>query len=173
MKIRAVIVAALLASATFASGDPEVRESRAVTDRARRQVERVMNSGLPFAEQALAEFGEFAPFGAVMLPDGLIQNLTPDDGVERPSAAQIHAKLSHGLREGARRGKYLVAATFVLVQLPHPETGEAFTALRVGLEHRDGYCVDVFYPTVREGDRVVLREAFAGRRSGIFFDDCN
>jgi hypothetical protein len=131
-----------------------------------------MNAGLPFAEKMLAEHGEFIPFGAVMLPEGLIQTVGTDTGGGDAPVEQLYEKLSVGLRQGAEDGLYQVIATFVLVQLRNPEDGKPISAVRVALEHRSGYCVDVYYPTVKRGEILVLGDPVAGRRSGEFFESC-
>ena len=168
------IILLLLGMAVQSAPDPTSPiDSEDTSSRTKRRAERVMNAGLPFAEQQLAENGQFAPFGAVMLPEGLIQNVMANDQREQPPVEEIHEQLLNGLREGAESGAYEVVATFVMVDLRDPVDGKTSTAVHVALEHRDGYCVDVFYPTVMRGDMLVLGEAFARKRSGTFFDACN
>ncbi len=140
------------------------------TSNQQRQVERLMNAGLPFAEKMLSEHGEFMPFGAVMLPEGKIQTVGADDGGVASSAEELYEALVRGLKQGAVDGSYRATATFVNVRMRNPADGETIEALHVALEHESGYCVDVFYPLIRDGETAGLGESFAGRRVGTFFD---
>ena len=141
--------------------------------RAQRQAERVMNAGLPFAEKLLAEKGEFAPFGAVMLPTGLIQNVGTEPADGGASTETIYAELLDALRAGAAAKDYRAVATFAMVEVRAPEDGRIVSAVHVALEHRDGYCVDIYYPTLLRGEVLVLGESIAARRYGTIFDSCN
>ena len=44
--------------------------------------------------------------------------------------------------------------------------------LHVALEHREGYCVDIFFPIERSGETLGLGESFAGLRQGTLFEAC-
>jgi hypothetical protein len=173
-KLFAVLVlTAWAASLAFAyEGSSDLAQSDVDPDRAKQQAERVMNAGLPFAEKMLAEHSEFAPFGAVMLPHGLIQTLGASDDRETVPTEEIFEKLQDGLREGAQQQRYIAIATFAMVELRNPRGGEMLTAVHVALEHHDGYCVDVFYPTVLRGDTLVLGDSFGRKREGTLFESC-
>ncbi len=142
-------------------------------EQARQQVERLMNAGLPFAEKMLAEHGEFEPFGAVMLQKGLIQAVGTEEVPESVPTEQILAGLIEGLELGAEQGEYRAVATFAMVELRDPGRDRIVSAVHVALEHQDGLCIDVYYPTVLEGDSIVLGQSFAGRRHGVIFTRCN
>ena len=183
MSILSGLSVALLALSSLAASplgtSPDAATSYAESDttepdltRAERQATRVMNAGLPFVERALAEQSEFPPFGAVMLPTGKIQTLGTAAGGPGADLEEVYATLIDGLREGADAGSYQAVATFALVELRHPGDGRIINAVHVALEHQEGYCVNVYYPTVVEGQHLVLGEAFAGRRAGTFFDAC-
>jgi len=161
-----------IASVALAADDSSLPESNVDPARVKRQAERVMNAGLPFAEKMLAEHSEFAPFGAVMLPQGLIQTVGANDRREQAPTEEIYEQLQAGLREGVVQQAHIAVATFAMVELRDPGSGEMLTAVHVALEHRDGYCVDVFYPTVLRGEILVLGESFAGKRDGTYFDSC-
>jgi len=137
----------------------------------RRQARRLMNAGLPFAEKMLAEHGQFFPFGTVMLPDGLIRVVGAVENLEQPPET-LYEQMLERMREGASDGSFRAAATFTNVAMRHPEDDRSIAAVHVALEHRDGYCVDIFFPIERRGDTVELGASFAGRRAGTFFDAC-
>lgn len=161
----------LISAATAAPDDPPGGSDPPSGDHAKGQVERVMNAGLPFAERMLAERGEFAPYGAVMLPKGLIQALNPDSS-EGATSEEIFETLVNGLREGAKKGDYRAIGVFALVELRKPDGDGTFSAVHVGLEHDEGYCVDVYYPVLLRGEGLVLDDPVAGKRTGTFFDSC-
>ena len=146
-------------------------ESDASSDAAQKEVERVLNAGLPFAERILDAKGEFAPFGAVMLEKGLIQTLTPDSADNATSESMLQS-LVIGLRRGANSGDYRAVGIFAMVEMRDPKGEGTFSAVHVGLESRDGYCVDVYYPVVLRGEGLVLDDPVAGKRSGTFFGSC-
>ena len=150
---------------------PATREESSASPK--REVERVMNTGLPFAERTIAEQREFVPFGAVMRSDGLIQVVGTERTRQKEPIERTYKRLLEALQEGADSGAYKVVATFVLVELPDPQTSEPVNAVHVALENRDGYCVDVYYPIVQRDEELALGEAFAGKRSGVFFSSCN
>lgn len=163
----------LLGSLLLVAQAPSVADGGDDAPRARRQVERLMNAGLPFAEKMLAERGEFFPFGAVLLSEGKIRTVGAGDAGDDASSAEVYERLIDGIREGAGAREYRAAAVFALVELRDPADGALISAVHVALEHESGYCVDVYYPTVVESGTLVLGEAFAGRRSGTFFESCD
>ena len=109
---------------------------------------------------------------AVMLEKGLIQTLNPDTSAGATSE-QILNSLIIGLRKGSANGEYRAVGIFALVEMRKPEGEGTFSAVHVGLEHREGYCVDVYYPVKLRGDAVVLDDPVAGKRSGTFFNSCH
>ena len=112
------------------------------------------------------------PFGAVMLPDGLIRAVGAAEDLEQPPEA-LYERMVEGLRAGAADGSYRAAAMFTNVAMEHPDDGRSIAAVHVALEHRDGYCIDVFFPIDRRGDVVELGDSFAAPRTGTLFPSCN
>ena len=131
--LRAATLYALLSLALQGSADPPTSpvDPDESPVRAKSQAERVMNAGLPFAERMLAQHGEFPPFGAAMLPDGLIQTLGLDEGTDEQPIEEFYAQLADGLREGAQSGAYKAVATFAMVELRNPADGEVVTVVHV------------------------------------------
>ena len=156
-----------LPAAGSSFGESSVEEPPAV---ARRQAQRLMNAGLPFAEKMLAEHGRFFPFGTVMLPDGLIRAVGATEDLEQ-APDELYRNMLQALRAGAGDGSFAAAATFANVEMQHPD-GRTITAVHVALEHRAGYCVDIYFPVERTGETVGLGESFAALRAGTLFDAC-
>ena len=97
---------------------------------------------LPFAQQQLAEHGEFFPFAAAVGADGAPRLIAADPGLgERPASTDILDQLVGGLREKA--GDIRAAALVADVRV-----GES-DAARVELEHRDGQAICVLLPYKR------------------------
>lgn len=167
-----LLIALLIGAPLIAAEDTRPDAGPGRHDDPKRQVERVMNAGLPFVERMLATRGEFAPFGAVMLREGLIQNLQTDSASDA-SAEQIFQGLMKGLIRGVVSGEYKAVGVFAMVEMRQPDGMGTQSAVHVALEHSEGYCVDVYYPVVLRGDSLVLDEPFAGKRSGTFFNTCS
>jgi hypothetical protein len=97
---------------------------------------------LPFAQQQLAEHGEFFPFAAAVGADGAPRLIAADPGRgERPASTDVLDQLVGGLREQA--GDIRAAALVADVRV-----GES-DAARVELEHRDGQAICVLLPYKR------------------------
>ena len=97
---------------------------------------------LPFAQQQLAEHGEFFPFAAAVGADGAPRLIAADPGLgERPTSTDVLDQLVGGLREQA--GDIRAAALVADVRV-----GES-DAARVELEHRDGQAICVLLPYKR------------------------
>jgi len=157
---------------TRGGADGECRPDDESSARAKRQVEMLMNEGLPFAERMLQTEGEFLPFGAVRVHDGPIRVVGLASGTEQPDAADVLERLLKDLRQGAQRREYDAIAVFANVEIPRPADGEIIHAVFVGLEHLDGYCADVFFPYSQGENGVELGQSFAAAREGSVFGSC-
>jgi hypothetical protein len=133
------------------------------------QVEQLMNEGLPFATRMLAEHGEFHPFGVALTAEGVIQHLGATDGREHPPAQALLDLLLGAMRAGAKEGKYTAIAVFFDVRVQRPGAHSKSDAVQVGLEHRDGYCADVFFPYSLKAGSVAYGDVFAQQRDGSVF----
>ena len=135
-------------------------------------VESLMNEGIQLAEQLLREHGEFFPYGYAMQTDGEIQSVAASDGTEHPPSQELIDLLNAGFRKNAESGKYRATALFIDVRVA-PEDGAKVDAVQFGLEHRSGYCVNVYYPYTRSPDgQVQFGEIFASPRKGVVFEAC-
>jgi hypothetical protein len=99
----------------------------------------LLNVTLPFAQQVLANSGEFYPFGAAVTASGETQLIAGDPRQgEHPPSAEVLSSLVDGFRQN-RAGLRAVAMCSD-VRLPDSD------AVRVELEHRDGHAVAVLLP---------------------------
>ena len=133
------------------------------------ETEELMNAGIPFAEQQLAEHGEFFPFAFSMDGSGMIQVKTYAAGDEQPDSQSIIDGLLQGFREGAKSGESKAYALFVDVSVQPPGHSSKVDAVQVDLEHVDGFSVTVFFPYIRRAKRVKFGELFASARGSVVF----
>jgi hypothetical protein len=95
---------------------------------------------LPFAQQQLAQHGEFFPFAAAVSADGSPRLLSADPAAvgDRPASMDVLNHLLGGLLEQA--GDLRAAALVADVRVADSD------AVRVELEHRDGQAIRVLLP---------------------------
>ncbi len=142
-------------------------------ENAKSEVETLLNQGLPFAEQLLDEKGQFFPFAFALDSDGDPIAVGADPGDEDVQPAELLAFLEMSLRQGVTEGKYRAIALFVDVRVEVPGQVEKTDAVQAGLEHKTGYCVDVFLPYEKQDDdSVVYGDLFAGPRQSSVFTSC-
>lgn len=134
------------------------------------EVELLLNELYPFAEKMLRTYGEFNPFGgyidatARMVHAGLEEIETEESGTEKWN------RLVDGLRriiveKGARACGFVVNVT-----LPRDNGVDKEDAIRVFLEHKDGYCADVFYCySLSESYDVSITRSYAQQGVPVFF----
>jgi hypothetical protein len=112
------------------------------SQQAQEELDALLELTLPFAQQQLAEHGEFFPFAAAVGADGAPRLIAADPGLgERPTSTDVLDQLVGGLREQA--GDIRAAALVADVRV-----GES-DAARVELEHRDGQAICVLLPYKR------------------------
>jgi hypothetical protein len=93
---------------------------------------------LPFAQQMLAQHGGFYPFAAVVSTDGQTQLLAADLGQDHPDTTELRSTLVESIRDF--RDGLRAAAVCSDVRL------QGADAIRVELEHRDGQAMAVLMP---------------------------
>ena len=137
------------------------------------QAEQLMNEGIPFAKKMLSDYGEFYPFGLVLLADGTIQHVGAKGRSEHPPSQELLGLLIDSFRKGAKEGKYKAVAVFLDVKVKSPTTGRNIDAVQVGLEHRDSYCADVYFPYTINKGAVTFGEIWASKRTGSVYETSN
>lgn len=102
----------------------------------------LLNSVLPFAEQTLAKYGELFPFGAGVDVGGQVAMLAADSGLgEHPASNQV----LDALYEGARAE----AASHRAVAFVADVRANGSDAVRIELEHREGVALVLLIPYSR------------------------
>ncbi len=141
----------------------------------KQESESLMDEMLPFAKHLLGSYGEFHPFGGLIKVDEQIILLGPGAGEEFPSRRDLVNVLSDGFRERALTGEIRAAAIVAQVTVPlsgkEGEEGkpEKVDAVRISLDHHDGYAVHVFFPYRKDGTLVTFAEPFAAPGTSFAF----
>jgi hypothetical protein len=139
----------------------------------RDEAEEVLNAGLPFAQRRLGQYGEFFPFGFAMTSKGKVVAVPLSVQDEHPPSQTVIDELNAAFKAGASSGEYKATGLFVDVLAQPPGKAAKTDGVRVSLEHRSGYCVDVFVPYSRGADgKIVMGESFASKRNGTVFGTC-
>lgn len=134
--------------------------------------EKLMNELLPFARKMLRQFGEFHPFGGYMLDDESVVHVGLESSAQGAGSGRVRAiQLEDRLREISLAMRPLVVGLVKHVSLGIPVNGVR-DAVEFELEHRAGYCVEVFFPyrAVDSGQEVEFLDATAqvGKRGRFF-----
>ena len=138
------------------------------------QAEALMKSGLPIAQAKIAGSADFDAFGAVMTKDGAIEPVSPPSETEQNAALDPIDLLEKGFRARAGSGELRATAIFVSARVQPPDEAGTTDAIEVLIEHREGYCANVFYPYARAEDGTVsYRAPFAVPRDGTIFGSCS
>lgn len=156
-----------LALLSLLVGTPAIGDD--VSD-AKQDVERLMNSALPFAEKMLNEHGEFFPFGEALRPSGEIVSVGADSGEEHPPSQELIDILKSGFRAAAAEGEYIATAILYDSLTIPPGSEEKTDAVAVALDHRDDYSVVVFFPYALVDGRAKFQPPFAVRGASDIFE---
>ena len=122
----------------------------------------LVNALIPFAQQMLAQRGEFVPFGAKMSAAGEVSAVAGYTGSERAPSQEVIDLLAQGCREQARRGELRATGICFDVRIVLENQTEKTDAICARLEHQTGEAVDVFLP-YRKGwfGRIVYGDVIA------------
>lgn len=102
-------------------------------------LDRLLNTVLPFADEMLRKHGEFYPYGAAITREGEEQVFAADPGeVEDPNPSEVLTSLVSGMSAEAHD---LRAAALV-----SDVTSDKTDAIMVHLEHADSMAITVLLP---------------------------
>jgi hypothetical protein len=113
---------------------------------AREDLDNLLSSCIPFAQQMLAKHGTFFPFGATMSTNGEISLAAGYDDKPGIDAQEIIELTLDGFRAGAQSGDYQAIALCVDVRVDAPDGSGKTDAIRVTLEENGGEALNVFMP---------------------------
>ncbi|MDO8553694.1 MAG: hypothetical protein Q7S22_02715 [Candidatus Micrarchaeota archaeon] len=109
---------------------------------------------LDFAKKMLSKYGEFHPFGGVIKKDGDIAHVGAYAGKEFPLGQNLVDIMLDSFKEDARKEKIKAAAIVANVTITPPGKSK-IDAIRICLDHKDNYSMQVFFPYILTKDLVV------------------
>lgn len=134
------------------------------------QTEMLMNELLPFAEKMLDEHGGFHPFGGYLNLSAEVVHVGVQPGTANASAKEKEAMLVASFKRLAEQGAAIAFAITTDVTLPYGD-GSKGDAIKLFLEHREGYCAEVFFRYEKKADgRVEITDTIAQKGDPVFFD---
>ncbi|MBW2268359.1 MAG: hypothetical protein JRH16_07260 [Deltaproteobacteria bacterium] len=129
--------------------------------------------GIAYTTRALQAGSEFYPFAFVMRRDGAIQRIAPGELPRFPTQIELLQTLEQGFADAAVKDKYRAVAIVADVVIAMPD-GRESEAIQLALEHREGFCRNVFYPyTLSKEGTLNFDEPLSGKRTGKIFTACN
>jgi hypothetical protein len=119
----------------------------ATSTQAQVDLDAMLNVALGFAQQQLAEHGEFYPYAVAVRTDGEVEMIAApaSPGGDRPASADMIASCLSQL--AAKRHQLRAAA--VVANVVAPELGAE--AIEVSLEHAEGQALRVLLPHTKRG----------------------
>ena len=112
----------------------------------RENLDNLLTTCIPFAQQMLTKHGTFFPFGCTMTPNEEINLAASYDDKPDIGAPEIAELLLEGFRAGARSGEYKAVVLCVDVRVDAPDGSGKTDAIRVTLEENGGEALNVFMP---------------------------
>ncbi len=127
------------------------------------QAEVLLNELLLFAKKMLNAHGEFYPFGAFLDSSGGVVHIGVQASLGELSPQQRIDSLLNAFESPEIRTKALAIGIASNVTLPG-DGGDQVDAIKCFLEHRDGYCAEVFigYEIVSGGVNLIDTSAQQG-----------
>jgi hypothetical protein len=105
----------------------------------------LMNTLMDEAQVRLKAEGVFPPFGAWLAAEGAPSLLRRDEDAAMPARERAE-RLAADLGSRVSGGGVRAAATAADVRFGKAGWGEMANAVRLHIEHQDGYCADIFVP---------------------------
>ena len=134
----------------------------------KQQSEVLLEELLIFAQKMLGSHGEFHPFGVYMKPTGEVVHVGVQVDLGRVSSQQRLDSLGDALKKIALQSTVIAVGIASNVTLSRKD-GRHVDAIKCFLEHRDGYCADVFTCYELEAAEVKISDTSAQQgRPSVF-----
>jgi hypothetical protein len=142
---------------------------------AEQDAEQLLNYGLSLLERHISKWGEFIPVAFVLTDDGNPAGMAAAYQSENATAVEQLELLREGLRERAASDASVRAiAIFIDSMVQRSPEDKKVEAVRAAIDHRSGFCVDIFVPYTRsEGGEVVFGETYVTNGEWPLFDRAN
>jgi hypothetical protein len=135
------------------------------------EVEQLLNELYPFAEKMLRTYAEFNPFAGYIDATGRMVHVSIEDVETEETGKSKHKRLVDGLKEEIAKKGARACGFVVNVTLPGHNGVDTEDAIRIFLEHKDGYCADVFYCyLLNESNDVSVTKNYAQQGTPVFFN---
>lgn len=133
------------------------------------EAEQLMGDLFAFAEKMLTQYGEFHPFGGYVDSAGRVVHVGVEGDVNPVPSREKFEMLKSMFSEIGRSGgaKLFGIAADVVVSSNDGAKGDA---VEFWLEHKDGYCAEVFIRYRILGGSVEFMDTTAQRGMPMFFD---
>jgi hypothetical protein len=124
-------------------------------------IERLLNSTLPFVESLLKKHGEFFPLASAVETNDSITSVSTYDGDEHPESENVIADLKKVLMDGATKNDYKAIAIFYDVKVIDPNTSQKTDAIAVFVESKsDTTAFTLFYPYTLKNKELELGKSW-------------
>jgi hypothetical protein len=117
---------------------------------AREDLNSLLGTLLPFAQEMLARHGEFYPFGAAMSVTGEIKQTAAYTGEEHPNSRELIELIVGAFRAQATKNEVRAVGLCLDVRTIAPGQTEKTDAICARLRHSDNEAIDVYLPYKKE-----------------------
>lgn len=125
-------------------------------------LDRLLDTIVPFAQKMLGEHGEFFPFGATLAHDGAVVGVMPHDSPDPENLEGLIDVLVTGFKKRASDGEIRAAGLCIDVRVELEDQPEPVDAICVRLDHEDDAALDVYVPyATDESNALFYGEPFA------------
>ena len=131
-------------------------------------VQILVNDGIAFATKMLSESGVFHPYGRTLSKTFNISDIAAFNNADNPHEASFLELLENGLREKVASDSEIAIATFTNVRL-REENDDLIDAVQIGLEHEDGYAINIYFPYSINEEGVQYGELIAMERTASIY----
>ena len=132
------------------------------------QIEMLMNELLPFAEKMLREHGGFHPFGGYLDFSEKVVHVGVQLDTRHATEAGRAEMLVESFKQHTDNEQAIALAIATDVTLPNQDGSKA-DAIRLFLEHRAGYCAEVFFRYSLHDGVVEISDTIAQQGDPLFF----
>ena len=130
----------------------------------------LLNSLLPSAQNMLSKYAEFYPFGATLDSKGKISSEAAYTGEDKPLSQPLIELMTAAFKQYAKENKIIAAGMCMDVRTIPPGESQKTDAILMGLEHVSGESIDVYLPYKKEmSGKISYGNLFASKRKSTFF----
>jgi len=130
-----------------------VASSSSSEAQAKADVEQLLGSLLPFAQEMLQQHHEFFPFGGHIAMDGTIEHHGAYDGTEHPPSQTLIDILRQAFQRLAHDRNLRACAIIYDIRTIPPGRTEKQDAIAASVDHVSGYSAVIIYPYVFDAEQ--------------------